>query len=306
MNELNTTKIAVTICICTFRRLHIVETLHSILQLGINPQWDVRVIVADNDETDSARQIVDSVAIGTKLPIKYIHAPARNISIARNACLDSATTPLIAFIDDDELVSTGWLKAILEKLESSNADAILGAVKAIYTEECDNWLREGDFLSTYPVWVDGKIITGYGGNVLIKLIKPELHKIRFREDLGKTGGEDTVYFSSFYKAGGIIDFAPDAIVTEVITPDRAKFSWLLKRRFRSGQTHGLLLMEQNNYINNKLKNIIKTTAKLLFCLLATLLNFFRPIKMRAWLLRGALHAGVIARLLGKRELIQYG
>jgi hypothetical protein len=32
----------------------------------------------------------------------YVHAPARNISIARNACLDAADAPLIAFIDDDE------------------------------------------------------------------------------------------------------------------------------------------------------------------------------------------------------------
>ncbi len=300
-------KKSISICICTFRRPHITDTLRSVLQLNINPQWDVKIIVADNDETDSARQLVEPVVKETKLPIQYIHAPARNISIARNACLDAATTPLIAFIDDDEIVTRDWLKSLLEKLENSNADVVLGPVKAIYAPECPNWLRDGDFLSTYPVWVGSEIITGYAGNVLIKRTSPVLQAIKFREDLGKSGGEDTIYFASAHKAGGIIVFAPDAIVTEMITADRARFNWLLKRRFRAGQTHALFLIENSdNNAKTRVKNIIKALAKLSFCFVAALVNFARPIKMRLWLLRGALHAGVIARLLGKREIIQYG
>ncbi len=300
-------KIAVSVCICTFRRTHIADTLRSILRLNLDPQWDIKIIVADNDETDSARRLVESVAKEANLPIQYVHAPARNISIARNACLDATTTPLIAFIDDDELVARDWLKALLEKLESSNADVVLGPVKAIYAPECSNWLRAGDFHSTNPVWVCEEIITGYSCNVLIKRISPALQEIRFREDLGKTGGEDTVYFSQVHKAGGTIVFAAEAIVTEMVTADRAKFSWLLKRRFRSGQTHALLLIENSdNNAKTRVKNIIKALAKLSFCFVAALVNFTRPIKMRLWLLRGALHAGVIARLLGKQEIIQYG
>lgn len=300
-------KKSISICICTFRRAHIADTLRSVFQLKIDPQWDVKIIVADNDEIDSARQLVESVAKETTLPTQYVHAPARNISIARNACLDAATTPLIAFIDDDEIVTRDWLKALLEKLENSNADVVLGTVKAIYAPECPDWLRKGDFLSTYPVWVGNEIITGYAGNALIKRISPALQKIKFREDLGKSGGEDTVYFSQVHKAGGVIVFSPEAIVTEMVTPERAKFSWLLKRRFRAGQTHALLLIENGtNNVNERIKNILKALAKLSFCFVAALVSFTRPIKMRLWLLRGALHAGVIARLLGKQEIIQYG
>jgi len=304
-------KLSISICICTFRRPHIVNTLLSVLQLNIEPQWDIGVIVADNDDTDSARQSVLDIANKTnsnQISINYIHAPARNISIARNACLDSATTPLIAFIDDDELVTNNWLNAILEKLGSSNADAVLGPVKAIYSPACKEWLRKGNFHSTYPMCVDNEIITGYSCNVLIKRELPALKEIRFREDLGKSGGEDTVYFSDFHKAGGTIVFTPDAIVTEMVTKEREKFSWLLKRRFRSGQTHGLLLMENNDAtcIKNRIINIMKAIAKLSFCLVMSLASFSSPVRMRFWLLRGTLHVGVIARLMGKREIIQYG
>lgn len=307
MNEKTAQKICITICICTFRRPHIIDTLHSVLKLHLEPQWDVRVIVADNDDIDSARNIVESIAKESKIPINYIHAPARNISIARNACLDAVTTPLVAFIDDDELVTNGWLKAMLGKLYSSNADAVLGAVQAIYNPKCKDWLRKGDFHSTYPVWVGDEIITGYSCNVLIKRTSPILQELRFRKDLGRSGGEDTAYFHYFHKAGGVIAFASDAIVTEAVTPEREKFSWLLKRRFRSGQTHALLLIENNgNNIYKRMVNIINVIIKLSFCFIMALINFLRPVEMRFWLLRGALHVGVIARLFGKQEIVQYG
>lgn len=306
MNE----KTAVSICICTFRRPHIVDTLQSVLNLEIDKDWDVRVIVADNNDTDSARSAVAEVADEARdkgININYIHAPARNISVARNACLDAAKTPLVAFIDDDELVTKLWLKAMLNRLDSSGADVVLGPVRAIYSDSCEEWLRKGDFHSTYPVWVDGQIITGYSCNTLIKLTSPAIKSLRFRESLGRTGGEDTVYFSSLHNAGGVIAYASDAIVTELVTADREKLSWLLKRRFRAGQTHGLLLMEEaNNNIKQYAKDITVCLAKSGFCLVIAIANLLRPVKMRFWLLRGALHIGAVSKLLGKKEIIQYG
>lgn len=306
MNE----KTAVSICVCTFRRPHIVDTLRSVLDLEIEKDWDVKVIVSDNDDTDSARNMVEEVAQAGReknIMIDYIHAPARNISIARNACLDATETPIVAFIDDDELVTKSWLKVMLDKLRSGNADVVLGPVMATYSEDCEEWLRKGDFHSTYPVWVEGKIITGYSCNAMIKLTSPAIKSLRFRQSLGKTGGEDTIYFSSLHNVGGVIVYAADAIAIESVTPEREKLSWLLKRRFRSGQTHGLLLIEgTNDNIGQYIRNIIAYFLKSSFCLVITFANLLRPVKMRYWLLRGTFHMGVIAKLLGKKEIIQYG
>jgi glycosyltransferase involved in cell wall biosynthesis len=52
--------------------------------------------------------------------------------VARNACLDAATAPLVAFIDDDQVASPEWLVALVGTLESSNADVVLGPVQAVY------------------------------------------------------------------------------------------------------------------------------------------------------------------------------
>ena len=113
---------------------HVTATLYSISLLAVEPTWIIRVIVADNDETPSALDIVEATARDCSLSVTYLHAPGRNISGARNACLDAATAPLVAFIDDDEVASPEWLAALVGTLEISNADVVLGPVQAVYRQ----------------------------------------------------------------------------------------------------------------------------------------------------------------------------
>jgi succinoglycan biosynthesis protein ExoM len=135
----------IDICICTYRRAHVAETLRSLARLMLKPDWKIRVIVADNNDAPNARELVETTAHECSLTLTYLHAPARNISVARNACLDAATAPLIAFIDDDEIASPAWLDALAATLQSSKADVVLGPVQAVYGPACSAWMRGGRF-----------------------------------------------------------------------------------------------------------------------------------------------------------------
>ncbi|MGA8612959.1 MAG: glycosyltransferase family 2 protein [Xanthobacteraceae bacterium] len=293
----------IDICICTFRRAHVAETLHSISLLAIKPTWIIRVIVADNDETASALDIVEETARDCSLSVTYLHAPGRNISGARNACLDAATAPLVAFIDDDEVASAEWLAALVGTLEISNADVVLGPVQAVYRADCPGWLRKGDFHSTRPVWVAGEIITGYAGNVLFRRTAPALNGRRFRLDLGRSGGEDTIFFSGVHRAGGKIDYAANALVTEAVAAERASLAWLLRRRFRFGQTHAKVLMADGGGMGRRLRIAVMASVKLGACLLRACLATPRAERMRFWLLRGMLHGGVVYSLLWPNQYL---
>src|SRR5262249_43890547 len=80
----------IDICVCTYRRAQVVETLRSLGRLDREPDWAIRVIVVDNDETPSAFELAEATAREMALTLTYVHAPARNISIARNAGLNAA------------------------------------------------------------------------------------------------------------------------------------------------------------------------------------------------------------------------
>jgi succinoglycan biosynthesis protein ExoM len=292
----------VDICICTFRRAHLRVTLESIARLDRAPGIEMRVIVADNDEAPSALPLIEAMADDFPLPILYVHAPARNISIARNACLDAATGDYVAFVDDDETVSQQWLRELLRAAVLRDADAVLGPVDASYLDGAPDWMRRGRFHSTEPVVVGGAIRTGYTCNVLVRR-EGAASGLRFNLARGRTGGEDTEYFSALCRRGGLIVGAPKAMAFEVVPAARATMGWLVARRVRMGRTHGMLLIEQGT---PRWGVAAVAAAKAGYCFALTAASALSPVRWRQNLLRGMLHVGVAGSAFGLSEQVQYG
>jgi len=294
--------VSVDICICTFRRAHLRTTLESIARLERSAGIELRVIVADNDDAPTALPLIEAAADAFELPLLYVHAPARNISIARNACLDAAAGDYVAFVDDDETVSPRWIAELVDAAEAQNADAVLGPVDASYLDSAPDWMRQGKFHSTEPVVAGGAIRTGHTCNVLIRR-EGAASGLRFNLARGRTGGEDTEYFSALHRRGSRIVSAPDAMAFEVVPATRATLDWLVARRIRMGRTHGLLSIEQGT---PRWRVAAVAAAKLAYCFALTVATLPSPVRWRQNLLRGMLHAGVAGGALGLSEQIQYG
>jgi succinoglycan biosynthesis protein ExoM len=82
---------AVDVCICTYKRPDVVNALRTVAEQQGAEEISYRVIIADNAERPEAREMIVDAARRVGLEFLYIHAPAKNISIARNACLDAAS-----------------------------------------------------------------------------------------------------------------------------------------------------------------------------------------------------------------------
>ena len=289
---------AIDVCICAFRRESLSETLASIAA-QVAPNLDIRVIVADNDDTDRRRAAIKAHGATLGLSLKYIHAPARNISIARNACLDEATSEWIAFIDDDEVARPEWLANLVAA--RTGMDVIFGVSQACYGPEAPKWIVEGDFHSNRisrsdPSW------NGYTANVLMNRRTIKREGLRFSEALGQTGGEDTMLFFEAHQSGARFGYAPDAIVDEPTPPARASLRWLLLRRFRSGQIHYMLLKHSTGAAGGAVAAGLKAGWCSTRAFLA-LANFPRAAEH---LLRGSLHLGVVAAGIGIAPYREYG
>ncbi|TJV44546.1 MAG: glycosyltransferase family 2 protein [Mesorhizobium sp.] len=296
---------SIDIGVCTFRRPELADTLRSLAAMDMPRGFEVGIIVADNDDTPSARELVTALSRELAVPVRYRHCPARNISIARNACLDASEADFLAFIDDDETATARWLAELVTTAETSGAAAVLGPVRALYRPDAPDWMRRGDFHSTLPVWVQGEMRTGYTCNVLLRVGADSLRGRRFSLARGQTGGEDTEYFDQMHKAGGRIAFSPDAWVNEVVPRTRAAFDWLGRRRFRVGQTHGHLLGHNAGGIG-LVKQIGLASVKALYCFAAALPVVASPVRRNRSVLRGIMHVGVVSGLVGIREIRLYG
>ncbi|MEO3388968.1 glycosyltransferase family 2 protein [Mesorhizobium sp. CAU 1741] len=296
----------VTVCVCTYQRGSLADTLRSLALQRLPVNTRIKAIVADNDHIESARAIVESAATGYELDVTYLHTPARNISRARNACLDACQSNLAAFIDDDEVASEEWLAALLAKAGSEASGVVLGPVVAIYDMNAPAWMRRADLHSARPVWLRGRIQTGYCGNVLLRMDDPALTGLRFNEVFGQSGGEDSDFFARYTRRGGSIAFADSAIVHEPVPPDRARLAWLLKRRFRMGQTHAEILTHSRSPGAASWSVFAKATGKFMVTALIGVCTVVRPETGVPYLMRAAFHMGSVSHFLGVNKLSLYG
>lgn len=286
--------IRVSICVCTYRRPGVLDTLASLMSMEVPVGIDPEVIVIDNDDRPSARAAVETFALTAPLRLTYVHCPEGNISIARNGALDATSARYLAFIDDDETACPGWIAALLDEAARSDADIVLGPVEATYDDAAPVWMRETALHGTGPVWVEGEIRTGYSGNVLIDRACPALEGLRFDLALGKSGGEDTLFFGSAHKAGARIGYAPEALVRESVPASRMSLGWLGRRRFRMGRTHARLLVTVHR--RPRWQAMPVALAKAGYCAAATLVSLPVARARNLSALRFLLHAGVVAGL----------
>ncbi|QHQ36419.1 glycosyltransferase family 2 protein [Algicella marina] len=286
----------IDICLCTYRRPQLAETLASLAAQTVPEDVCLRLIVADNDTAPSARGLVEGWAL--PFPVLYLHAPAGNISVARNAVLARADGDWLAFIDDDEIAPTGWIAALLAAVRATGTDGVFAAAEALYPAAAPGWMRAGDYHSNRPVRTRGRVATGHTCNALLRWAGTPWAQCRFDTDLGRCGGEDTVFFHEIARLGARFATAPDAAVWEPVAPARLSMRWLLTRRYRMGMSHARAA--GGRPVTGA------ALAKAGFCGAAALVLAWHGARRRYWLLRGALHCGVVAGGFGRTAPRIYG
>jgi succinoglycan biosynthesis protein ExoM len=299
----------IVIGLCTFRRPMVEATLLSLFGQRLPLGLSVEIIVADNDDARSAEALIRSLSREAPFGVTYLHAPACNISIARNAILDAANATgakWLAFVDDDERLDAGWIEALWRQAAAIGAGVVLGDVRAHYGPKAPDWMRRGAVHDTRPERdAKGQIKGGYTCNVLMNMTDPALVGLRFDLSRGQSGGEDTAFFAMARERGAIFAHAPDALADEDVPDNRATLQWLLRRRMRMGQTHASLIGAQAGVVK-RAKLAAIAAAKLAACGAMAVASPTDPLARNRALMRGALHFGTVSGLLGVRALILYG
>jgi hypothetical protein len=233
---------ALTIAVATYRRPELLETLlpelahqaRSVSALGI----DAAVLIVDNDPLASAEAVVRAWQSGHPAAVglvRYVHEPVPGISAARNRALDSsAESDLLVFIDDDERPSRTWLRDLVGTYRRYRAAGVLGPVLPEYMQAPDPWIEAGGFFVRPRQPTGSTRDVGFTGNLLLDLHEVRRLGIRFDEEFGLSGGEDSLFTSLLTRGGGEIRWCDEAHVWDLVPPERATRRWVLTRRFRAG------------------------------------------------------------------------
>ncbi|HEY1982384.1 MAG TPA: glycosyltransferase [Xanthobacteraceae bacterium] len=293
--------VALTVCICTFRRHSVLRAIKSAAAQDLSNGASLKILVIDNDDTPIARKTVEDFAASLPVTIEYHHAPGRNISIARNAALEKVNTRWLVFLDDDEYAAPSWLFRL--SAASGGANAVFGPCVAKYSDKTPRWIQVGDYHSNRLSETRRALTTGYTSNVLIDMDFVRQHNLRFDLSLGRTGGEDTIFFFALHAKGGILRYAQDAIVYEDVVPPRINFRWIATRRYRAGQVYAKSFHDFNR---SKYRRVALTAPlKIALCISATAATLLNSSRAMWWLIRGIFHLGSLSYVLGANIYEEY-
>lgn len=267
----------VDICILTYKRPQMLgRLLKSIFMLDISCFKLSSLIIIDNDRNGSACEISEAFGKSSGWVVRYIIEPEQNIALARNRALSFSLSPYVAFVDDDETVSVGWMCNLLSAMHVYGADIVFGPVISVFPDGSPQWLLNKGFYERkrYKTGVERSL--GGAGNVLLR--KGLYTKMRFDQEFGLSGGEDTDYFYRCKDQGAKMIWCDEAEVYEENTIDRMSVIWLLRRAFREG-----LVFSKIMYPKMRLATRLVWVAKRT---LAILLLLILPLSLMVAAVRG--------------------
>ena len=248
----------ITVCICTYRRQHLLgRLLREFQKQDTAGLFTYSIVVVDNDHTRSAKTVVDAFSAQSPLEVRYYCEPEQNIALARNRAIGASSGTFVALIDDDEWPDAGWLVTLHRAIHQYVADGVLGPVKPSFEEEPPQWVIDGKFYEkpqriqhrTGEVlrWTDTRT-----SNVLLRReIFDDANNI-FEPSLGR-GGEDKEFFSRMIEKGYVFVWCHEAPVFEAIPLCRTKRSFMLRRALLRGK---MSLLYPSTGLHDTLKSVV--------------------------------------------------
>lgn len=227
---------SVAICIPTFRRAadltRLLAALPAVIKAARSSGYlgEAVVIVIDNDEGESAREIVQAAG----LSVRYVVERERGVVAVRNRALDEAAgQDLAVFIDDDETpADVRWLEFLLMTQDEFGAAAVAGPVRTVTEDPLDSWIVAGGFFArTHRAGLaTGSLISRAAtNNLLLDLRVVEKLGVRFDPRFGRTGGEDSLFTSQLHAGGARMVWSADAEVLDHLPVDRRTRSHAIER-----------------------------------------------------------------------------
>lgn len=119
-----------SVVICTVRK-----SKEILANIEVLLKSDIEIIVVDNSKEFVLKDFsIDGVRV--------IHEPNPGLHNTRHRGALEATNEIISFTDDDVVVSEGWVDAVIETFQTTNAVLVGGKILPVYEVTPPEWIND--------------------------------------------------------------------------------------------------------------------------------------------------------------------
>ncbi len=226
----------VSLIICTRNRvLALHQTLEALLPIVHDNHGVLEIMIMDNGSSDQTATIVAEYArLWNKLV--YYNEPTKGLSRARNKAVALAKGEILAWTDDDLMVSQEWLPRLIAPIAANVADCVVGRIE-IAPQLQREWMKP-----FHRLWLAENIHPSLpqliGANMAMR-------KSCFREGMAfdlETGPgalgymDDTLLGMRLRQSGKRIVYADEALVIHHFSVERLNRSFWIRTARASGRS----------------------------------------------------------------------
>ena len=254
----------IAVWIATYKRPRLLAGLLaglSSLTFARIDEPELHIIVVDNDVSGSSEPVARAGM--TRWRLTYRVEAQRGIAQARNRALSEVKSEdFVVFIDDDEVPDPSWLEELLLAQSRYGADVISGPVFPSFAPDAPGWVVKGDFFDPLP-HKSGDHLSWCATNNTMVAARVFQAVPRFDPRFQLSGADDLHFFLSVARAGFNIFWTEDAVVREMVPPERARFGWLLRRAYRGGNCYSLVEAALHPGWNTRVLRLLKGCLRIL-------------------------------------------
>lgn len=280
------------------RAAQLVAALESVVRQDLPAgQWEC-VVVSNNSTDDTVQRFASFAAAHPACNLRLVEETGPGVSYARNRGVEEAAAPLLAFIDDDERVNPGFLRAYADFFDAHSEAVVAGGrIIAEYPEGRPDWLSKytempianpmdfGPHVRPFPA---GRVPGG--GNMAFRR---EAFAVcgGFDPALGRVGkeligGEENDLFERLRAAGRTIWYVPDAVMWHIIPPGKLTESYFRRLCRNVGVSQRLRARIHGRMTKARVLELAKWAATLLLALTMSPRKSVWLVRMRREISRG--------------------
>ena len=282
------------------RSERLIAALESVMRQDLPAaDWEC-VVVSNNSTDDTVARFGDFAARYPGLNLRLVTEDGPGVSYARNRGIAETSAPLLVFIDDDERINPGFLRAYADFFDA-HPDAVVagGRIIAEYVTGRPAWLSKytempianpmdfGDAVRPFPA---GRVPGG--GNMAFRR-SAALRYGGFDPSLGRVGrmligGEENDFFERLMRGGETCWSVPGAVMWHIIPPEKLTESYFRRLCYNVGVSQRLRAGMYRRYPKTLLFESLKWGATLLLSLTMAPRKSLWLIRMRYEISRGLL------------------
>ena len=207
------------------------------------------VIVVDNNSTDNTRAMVEDLIAGGHSILRYVFEPKQGISHGRNAGIAAARGEIIAFTDDDVVVTDNWV-ATIERAFAENPGAAFvgGKILPDWTEPPPKWLTVHHW---WPLALLDRGNERFSVDSSNAICLPTANAAFRRNVLAQvgpfsaqfSGREDHEMYLRLWQAGFEGLYEPALVVMATVQPERCLKSYHRRWNHTTGKFNSLMRLD---------------------------------------------------------------